>query len=116
MRTSRPRRRISRNRASESEVAADFRRLVNMSASEIRTWARDPRRHDASFPQTLRELPLLAKMKETPVSRWTDAMWRKARRAVSFIKRHEAQMTYPTYRRLIALRNWGRKTPGVRFR
>lgn len=119
-------RRTSRGRASDADVARDFHRLVNMSAAEIRRWARDPRSLDASFDSTLRELPLLAKMKETPVESWTDAMWNKARRAVSFIKRHEAQMAaqgrkygtalHATHKRIVALRNWGRKTPRVTFR
>lgn len=50
----------------------------------------------------------------------------KARRAVAFIKRHEAQMKkqakrfkgggryHFTRKRVIALLNWGRRTPGVK--
>lgn len=51
-------------------------------------------------------------------------MWDKARRAVAFVKRHEAQMRaqgrrygsgrlHVTERRIVALMNWGRMTPGV---
>jgi hypothetical protein len=51
-------------------------------------------------------------------------MWNKAMRAVNFVKRHEAQMKvqgrqfgtgrlHATKKRVIALLNWGRKTPGV---
>lgn len=41
----------------------------------------------------------------------------KARRAVAFIKRHEAQLLRQhryTHKRVIALLNWGRRSPGVR--
>lgn len=89
----------------------EFLRLVNMTSSEIRQWMGDERRHDASYASTLRELPLLARMKALPPGRWTPAMWRKARRAIAFIKRHEAQARTDgmTYRRAVALRNWGRR-------
>jgi hypothetical protein len=64
-------------------------------------------------------------MKKRSPKSWTPAMWKKARRTVSFIKRHEAQMNrqgkkhgtgkyHYTRKRLIALLNWGRITPGVK--
>jgi hypothetical protein len=40
--------------------AAKFRKLVNMSAREIRAWAKDPRAKLASFESTRRRLPALA--------------------------------------------------------
>ena len=54
-------------------------------------------------------------------------MWTKAMRAINFVKRHEAQMKvqgqrygtgrlHVTYKRIIALLNWGRKTPGVNIK
>jgi len=66
----------------------------------------------------------LADMKERSASTWTPAMWSKAQRAISFVRRHEAQMRaqgrrygsgrlHVTERRVVALLNWGRLTPGV---
>lgn len=73
------------------------------------------------MPHIRAEMPLLARTKATPPSRWTAKMADKARRAVAFIKRHEAQMKkqgsgryHFTRKRVIALLNWGRITPGVR--
>lgn len=116
---------VRSNRASDAEVARDFRRLVNMTPAQIRRWHRDPRSKEASLPHIRRELPLLARAKATTPSRWTPKMRDKARRAVAFIKRHEAQMRkqakrygsgryHYTRKRVIALLNWGRITPGVR--
>lgn len=113
------------NRAqSDDSLAREFNRTINMSSAEILDWSRDPRSKLASFPHIRKELPLLAEMKRTPVSRWTPRMWNKAMRAVNFVKRHEAQMKvqgrrfgtgrlHATKKRVIALLNWGRKTPGV---
>jgi len=102
----------------------EFRRTINMSSAEIERWRRNPQHRDASLPHIRAELPLLAQMKRTPMSRWTPRMWNKAMRAVNFVKRHEAQMKvqakrygsgrlHVTYKRIIGLLNWGRKTPGV---
>ena len=78
------------------------------------------------MPHIRAELPLLARTKATPPSRWTAKMQSKARRAVAFVKRHEAQMKkqakryrdrgryHFTRKRVIALLNWGRITPGVK--
>lgn len=97
-----------------------------MTPSQVRRWYKDPRSKEASFPRIRAELPLLARTKATPPSRWTAKMRDKARRAVAFIKRHEAQMQaqakrygskgkyHFTRKRVIALLNWGRITPGVR--
>lgn len=113
------------NRAqSDDSLAREFNRTINMSSAEILDWAHDPRSKLASFPHIRKELPLLAEMKRTPASRWTPRMWNKAMRAVNFVKRHEAQMRvqgrqfgtgrlHVTKKRVIALLNWGRKTPGV---
>ena len=105
----------------------EFRRTINMSAAEIERWRRNPQHRDASLPHIRAELPLLAQMKRTPVSKWTPRMWNKAMRAVNFVKRHEAQMKvqakrygtgrlHATYKRIIGLPNWGRKTPGVNIK
>ena len=74
--------------------------------------------------KTRRELSLLARMRGSSQKNWTPSMWKKARRTVSFIKRHEAQMKqqgtkygtgkyHYTRKRVIALLNWGRIPPGV---
>lgn len=108
----------------DAALAREFDRTINMSSAEILRWTRDPRSKLASFPHIRKELPLLAEMKRTPSSRWTPRMWNKAMRAVNFVKRHEAQMKtqgkqfgtgrlHVTKKRVIALLNWGRKTPGI---
>ncbi len=118
------RRRVSRNRATDQQVVRDFQRLINMTPAQIRRWHKDPRSKEASLAHIRRELPLLAKTKATRPSRWTPKMLDKARRAVAFVKRHEAQMKrqgkqygtgryHYTRKRVIALLNWGRITPGV---
>lgn len=95
-----------------------------MTPTQIRAWHASPLSRLASFAHIRRELPLLAEMKETPARDWTPRMWSKAARALSFVKRHEAQMRvqgrrfgtgrmHVTEKRLIALLNWGRLTPGV---
>jgi colicin import membrane protein len=117
------------SRASEQDPALykEFKRTINMSASEIERWRKNPQHRDASFPHIRAELPLLAEMKRTPMSKWTPKMWNKAMRAVNFVKRHEAQMKvqakrygtgrlHATYKRIIGLLNWGRKTPGVNIK
>lgn len=119
------RRRVSRNKASQDKVAKEFKKLVNMTPSQIRKWRKDERAKEASYPKTRRELELLAKMKKKSPKSWTSAMWKKARRTVAFIKRHEAQMKkqgkkygtgryHYTRKRVIALLNWGRIPPGVK--
>jgi hypothetical protein len=117
------------SRASQQDPALyrEFRRTINMSSAEIERWRRNPQHRDASLPHIRAELPLLAQMKRTPMSKWTPKMWNKAMRAVNFVKRHEAQMKvqakrygtgrlHATYKRIIGLLNWGRKTPGVNIR
>lgn len=117
------------SRASERDPSLyrEFRRTINMSSAEITRWRRNPQHRDASLPHIRAELPLLAQMKSTPMSRWTPKMWNKAMRAINFVKRHEAQMKvqakrygtgrlHATYKRIIGLLNWGRKTPGVNIK
>lgn len=124
-RTSRGRR-TSRAPSSMTDdaLARHFNRTINMSGDEIRRWHKSPLSKRASFAHIRAELPLLAKMKDTSPSSWTPAMWNKAARAVNFVERHEAQMRaqgkrygtgrlHVTEKRVIALLNWGRKTPGV---
>lgn len=117
-------RRTSRTTGAGQDLFREFRRTINMTPAQIRRWHASPLSKIASFARTRAELPLLAKMKETPASAWTAGMWRKATRALSFVKRHEAQMRqqgkrfgsgrmHVTEKRVVALLNWGRLTPGV---
>jgi hypothetical protein len=105
-------------------LAGRFGKTVNMSGDEIRRWHKSPLSKRASLPHIRAELPLLAKMKDTPYASWTPAMWNKAARTINFIERHEAQMKvqgkrygtgklHVTEKRTVALLNWGRATPGV---
>jgi hypothetical protein len=102
----------------------EFSRTINMTPAQIRRWHASPLSKLASLAHIRAELPLLAKMKETASGAWTPRMWNKARRALSFVKRHEAQMRvqgrrygtgrlHVTEKRVVALLNWGRMTPGV---
>lgn len=87
----------------------NFHRLVNMSPREIRSWARDPRAKCASFEQTRRRLPALARLKEKHRASWTEKDCQYARRVNSFNARHIGQMKRfgCTVRETVALRNWG---------
>lgn len=86
----------------------DFHRLVNMTPSAIRAWAKDPRAKCASFEQTRRRLPALANLKAKKGD-WTEADCRYAKRVVSFNSRHLGQMKRfgCTLRETVALKNWG---------
>lgn len=117
----------SRASKKDPSLFREFRRTINMSSDAILRWRRNPQHRHASLPHIRAELPLLAKMKRTPMSKWTPQMWNKAMRAINFVKRHEAQMKvqgkrygtgrfHATYKRIIGLLNWGRKTPGVNIK
>jgi len=108
----------------DAALFGEFNRTINMTAAQIRAWHASPLSKLASFAHIRAELPLLAKMKATPMAAWTPRMWNKARRALAFVKRHEAQMRvqgrrygtgrmHVTEKRVVALLNWGRLTPGV---
>lgn len=88
-----------------------FHRLVNMSPREIRSWARDPRSKCASFEQTRKRLPALAKLKGKSLTLWTEADCKYARRVNSFNARHLGQMKRfgCTVRETVALMNWGHR-------
>jgi len=96
-----------------------FRRAVNMTPTQIRAWARDPRARLASLPRraktgksAIAELTQVARMVESRSTAWTPADWTKARDLVAFVKRHTAQMgTACQPRRIIALRNWAHQPP-----
>lgn len=117
-------RRTSRRAPDDVALFREFNRTINMTPAQIRAWHASPLSKLASFAHIRAELPLLAKMKETSMAGWTPRMWNKARRALSFVKRHEAQMRvqgrrygtgrmHVTEKRVVALLNWARLTPGV---
>lgn len=115
--------RTSRSSSDDAALFREFRRVINMTPSQIRKWHATNISKLASFPHIRAELPLLARMKETGMREWTPSMWNKARRALAFVKRHEAQMRaqgkryrtgfHVTPKRVVALLNWGRVTPSV---
>ena len=116
-------RRTSR-RQDDDGLGREFQRVINMSPAEIRRWHRSPLSKLASLPHIRAELPLLADTKATAPSAWSPRMRNKAMRAVAFVRRHEAQMAvqgrrygtgrlHVTEKRVVALLNWGRRTPGV---
>lgn len=111
---------LAANKPDDDETYRDFRQNVNMSPSQIEKWMKDPRAKEASYERTRRELKLIAKMKRTPKSNWTDAMRDKASRLNAFVARHRAQgeqqasggeRFHCTRKRVIALRNWGHQPP-----
>ena len=93
---------------------AAFKQSVNMSAAEIRAWARDPRAREASFASTRRRLPALAALKAKPCSKWTRADARFAQRVLSFNARMGGMVRKYgcTRKAVISLRNWGRQPTG----
>ena len=121
---------LNRNsRATDQDPALyrEFQKTINMTGAEIDAWRKNPQHLDASLPHIRAELPLMAQMKRTKMRNWTPKMWNKAMRAVNFVTRHEAQMKvqgkryntgplHVTYKRIIGLLNWGRKTPGVNIK
>lgn len=89
--------------------AERFRKLVNMSPSAIRAWARDPRAKCYSFEATRRRLPALAALRAKPVSKWTTRDCQFAKRVVSFNSRMKGALKRDGCRDgyTISLRNWG---------
>ena len=103
--------------------AAKFRKLVNMSAREIRAWAKDPRAKCASFPETVQRLthrqkwkgmllPSLVELKEKR-GPWNEIDCKYARRVNSFNVRMQGMVDKwgCKPRALQSLRNWGRMPP-----
>jgi len=91
--------------------AKRFHRLVNMTPAEIRAWHKNPRSKKASFPETRARLPKLARLKAKPVSKWTAADCKFAKRVVSFNARMDGMRKKHgcTEKIDVSLRNWGRK-------
>lgn len=107
------------DRAERTALVRAFKEAANMTPSQIRAWAKDPRAKRASLPRrkatgksAIVELFQVARMKSIPTSAWTPSDWKKARDLVNFVNRHRAQMgtaCQPT--RIIALRNWAHQPP-----
>lgn len=91
-----------------------FKKSVNMSPSEIRRWAKDPRALCASFAVTRGRLPALATLRAKNLVGWTANDCKFARRVVNFNKRMEGMSRAHgcTTKINVALRNWGRVAPG----
>lgn len=98
---------------SNAQIQATFHRLVNMSPSEIRRWAKDPRAKCASFQSTRDRLPKLATLKAKPRSAWTAADYKYAQRVNSFNARMMGTVAQYgcTTRAVVSLRNWGHQPP-----
>lgn len=90
--------------------AKKFRRSVNMTPSEIRAWAKDPRSKRFSQPSTRARLPALAKLRGKDPKTWTAKDCEFAARVVNFNARMGGAMKRdgctPGY--AVSLRNWGR--------
>lgn len=90
---------------------ARFHRSVNMSAQEIRAWAKNPQAQRFSWQSTRDRLPALARLKAKPKSTWSEQDCAYARRVVNFNTRMggAAKKRGCTDGYAISLRNWGRR-------
>lgn len=105
---------LSRKKSFEEErdeVFKKYHELVNMSASELEEWSKNPKSRLASLSREpiTRNLRLLRKKKED----WTKEDVRDAKRTISYISRAEpkgvgvvTEESKPFGRNEIALRNW----------
>ena len=84
-----------------------------MSPSEIRSWASDPRAKWASFADTRRRLPKLAKLVAKNDRTWNAEDCQYAVRVNSFNARMQGMVDKwgCTTKAVISLRNWGRQPP-----
>jgi hypothetical protein len=96
-----------------NDIVTRFKKSVNMSPGQIRSWAKDPRAKEASFKSTRSRLPRLAALKSKPASQWTAADYHLAKRVLSFNARMEGMVRVHgcTRKAVISLRNWGRQPP-----
>lgn len=90
-----------------------FRELITMRPSEIRAWAKDPRSKWASFDDTRRRLPMLAKLVAKSDRAWNSDDCTYAVRVNSFNARMQGMVDKwgCTTKAVISLRNWGRQPP-----
>lgn len=108
---------------SEQDVYRDWKRLINMSASELRRFAASAEGKQAGLSrseasaQGIRSgrdsAQAIIRMKDKGVEKWTDSDWQWARRQVAFVKRMSGNKGplrdddgRPT-RKLLALKIWG---------
>lgn len=98
-------------RTCPTETIATFKRLVNMSPAEIRSWARNPAAKRASFESTRRRLPALAALK-AKISRGSSLSAKEcafAQRVNNFNTRMGGMQRQwgCTDKIVVSLRNWG---------
>jgi hypothetical protein len=108
--------------AGDPALVRAFRKAANMSAAQIRAWAKNPTAKCASLPKraktgksAIAELEQVARMKSAPPSTWSAADWTKARDLVNFVGRHAAKKAPGdpcATKRVIALRNWAHQPKG----
>ncbi len=98
--------------------AKAFKRTVNMSAAQVRSWRRRRKkacrqiRKRANGRSAVDELEMVARMLKKPASKWTKRECTKARDLVNFVKRHRAgRGSVCSHKRLIALRDWAYDPP-----
>ena len=94
-----------------------FHESVNMTAREIRSWAKDPRAKCASFESTRKRLPALADLKAKSRDRWTAADCQYAERVINFNTRMQGNVDVHGcgIRNVTSLLNWGRRPPGCKL-
>jgi len=96
-------------------VHSHWRKLVNMTAKELRRWQADPRCKLASTRTGHEMLVKNIRLASTPFQKWTPQDWAAARKTINFIERHLAATALfgdevrqsGWSKRAIALRNWG---------
>lgn len=99
------------------EVYKKFHKLVNMSVSELKKWADNPCSKQASLSRA--PINRVIKLLETPKEKWGSSQVKQANRVISFISRmsgveggKEIKLkdgtTCPS-KKVISLRNWGKK-------
>lgn len=99
-----------------ADTIRTFKRLVNMSPAEIRSWARNPAAKRASFEATRRRLPALAALR-AKVARGAALSAREcafARRVNNFNTRMGGMRRQwgCTDKIVVSLRNWGHQPKG----
>lgn len=93
------------------KIYAKYKKVTNMSATELKIWSRNPKSKEASLSRSpiKRNIRLLSKNKND----WTSKDIKDAKRTISYISRAKGiEKTYRAKRNeltknRIALRNWG---------
>jgi hypothetical protein len=97
------------------QVLREWRRLVNMTLTEVSAWRANPRHKLASNTAGWSSLARIEQMLGTDPASWTDKDWAHAAKVVNFNARHLASTHLfgaevgrsGWSKRAIALRNWG---------